>query len=130
MSAKSILCLALFLATPALAADRGPAGLTQLPFVAQNAASGDIICSVSLAHWYSDELGRAAPGAAVKADFWKDPASGTVYLLNQSGDRMAVQMIWCGRAGQAWETRSTLVPAASGTSNFTCEEKGGALVCR
>lgn len=130
MSAKSILCLALCLASPALAADRGPAGLTRMPFTAHNADAGDISCSVSLAHWYSDELGRAAPGAAVTTEFWKDPASGTLYLLNETGDRMAVQMIWCGQAGRAWETRSTLVLAASGESDFTCKAEGDALVCR
>ena len=43
-----------------------------MPFVARNSAQREISCAVSLAHWYSAELGRAAPGAEIAVSFWRD----------------------------------------------------------
>lgn len=133
MSAKSFfpLALALGLASSAtLAAERGSKGLIETPFVARNAAESEISCSVSLAHWYSAELGRAAPGARISVSFWRDPKSGALYLLNETGDRMAVQMTWCGFAGRSWETRSVVTLAEGKPADLTCVSGAKGLACR
>ena len=135
MSAKSNLLLALilvsgFVAPAAGAVERGSAGLIETPFVARNSAQREISCAVSLAHWYSAELGRAAPGAEVAVSFWRDPANGTLYLLNETGDRMAVQMTWCGFAGASWESRSVVTLAQGKPADLTCVSGTDRLVCR
>src|SRR5689334_11979037 len=111
MSAKFLLHFGVALSlvsSGAFAAERGNAGLIEMPFVALNAAGGEMSCSVALAHWYSAELGKAAPGEKISASFWRDPKTGALYLLNDIGDRMVVQMTWCGFAGRSWETRSVV----------------------
>ncbi|QIG50245.1 hypothetical protein G5V57_22470 [Nordella sp. HKS 07] len=135
MTAKSKLLLALILAftltvPDAGAVERGSAGLIETPFVARNTATREISCSVSLAHWYSAELGRAAPGARIAVSFWRDPASGALYLLNEAGDRMAVQMTWCGFAGNSWESRSVVTLAQGKAADLTCVSATDRLVCR
>lgn len=135
MSAKAIRLLALLivsiLAAPvAGAVERGSSGLIEIPFVARNSATREISCAVSLAHWYSTELGRAGPGAKIAVSFWRDPADGTLYLLNETGDRMAVQMAWCGFAGASWESRSVLAFARDKPADLTCVSDTDRLVCR
>lgn len=132
MSAKSfLLVVALGLLAPAaFAAERGSAGLVEIPFTARNDAASEISCEASLAHWYSVALGRAAPGAEVSVSFWRDLKSGTLYLLNESEDRMAVQMAWCGFAGRNWQTRSVVTPAADKPISLTCVSEADKLVCR
>ena len=80
---------------------RGTAGLVEVPFAAANQGPGDMVCSAALAHWYSLDLGRAAPGGRVEASLWYDPKDGTMALLNGSKDRMPVQALWCGIAGRS-----------------------------
>jgi hypothetical protein len=135
MSAKSNRLLALIfvstLAAPTVGAvERGSTGLIEIPFVARNSATREISCAVSLAHWYSAELGRAAPGAEIAASFWRDAADGTLYLLNEVGDRMAVQMAWCGFAGASWESRSVVTLAQGKPADLTCVSDTDRLVCR
>ena len=114
---------------------RGTAGLIALPFEALNAGPGTIACGVALAHWYSVDLGEAAPGAAVRAALWIDPRTGGTVLLNAGQDQMPVQALWCGIAGRAWTTRS-LLPLRPETSakppslRLTCAPEGERLVCR
>ncbi len=114
---------------------RGTDGLMEMPFVARNEGPGMIACSAALAHWYSFDLGRAAPGGSVQAALWYDPKDGNVYLLNAMKDRMPVQALWCGFAEHAWATR-TLVPierAAAGVPapiHLTCAPEGDRLACR
>jgi hypothetical protein len=135
MSAKTNRLLALILvstlaAPVAGAVERGSTGLTEVPFVARNDAAREISCAVSLAHWYSAELGRAVPGARIAVSFWRDPTDGTLYLLNEVGDRMAVQMAWCGFAGASWESRSVVTLAQGKPADLTCVSDTDRLVCR
>jgi hypothetical protein len=131
MSAKLLLGFIFCLSAPAaLAVERGTAGLVEAPFTARNGASSDISCSVSIAHWYSAELGQAAPGGTIHRSFWSDPASGTLYLLNGTGDRMPVQLTWCGLAGRNWETRSVLILARDRATDVTCVSAENRLTCR
>lgn len=133
MSAKFLIPFILILglaSSGALAAERGSTGLVEVPIVARNAAGSEISCSAALAHWYSAELGSAAPGAMISVSFWRDPRTGALYLLNDIGDRMAVQMAWCGFAGRSWETRSVLNVAEGKAADLTCVSGRDRLACR
>ncbi|MBN9673900.1 hypothetical protein [Roseibium aggregatum] len=83
----------------------GSDGLTEVPLDIANAGEEAMACKVSLAHWFSEEVGRAAPGEQVFGALWSDSDSGTVYYLNGSGDRMPVERFWCGPAGRTWKNR-------------------------
>ena len=109
----AMLALSMILAASAPAQTHRPVeygvdGLVAVPFEAVNAGEKPIACGASLAHWYSLDLGEAAPGDTVVATLWFDPDNGEMYLLNASQDRMAVESLWCGVAGRSWETRSTV----------------------
>lgn len=129
---------AVLLAVPAAAVEApvlytGP--VAALEFTAENRTDGPIDCGAALAHWYSTDLGEAAPGAVVEAALWVNPADGTVYLLNAVGDRMPVQTLWCGVAGRSWATRSEIrlerrADAAPGAIRVVCEGGGDRVACR
>ena len=132
--------LAVFGSAPAAAEEgirilRGTAGLVEVPFAAHNEGPGEIACSAALAHWYSLDLGEAAPGGRVRASLWYDPKDGTVVLLNGSKDRMPVQALWCGVAGRSWATRA-MVPMERAAGHvpppirIACAPAGGRLSCR
>jgi hypothetical protein len=92
-------------------------------------------CEAALAHWYSLSLGEAGPGEAVQATLWFDPRSGEVSILNASGDRMPVEALWCGVAGESWATRSIIqLPNRAGSTpapiRLACAEDGELLRCR
>jgi hypothetical protein len=114
---------------------RGTAGLVALPFAAKNGSPGRIVCSAALAHWYSVEFGAAARDETVWATLWYDPRSGTTFVLNAREDRMPIQALWCGLAGQAWATRAAVaLPQRAGAApqplRLTCTPDGGGLACR
>lgn len=114
---------------------RGAAGLVALPFAAKNGATGRIVCSAALAHWYSVEFGTAARGESVQATLWYDPRTGATFVLNALEDRMPIQALWCGLAGRAWATRSVVaLPQRAGAAplplRLTCMPGGGVLACR
>jgi hypothetical protein len=114
---------------------RGAAGLIALPFAAENNAPRPIACSAALAHWYSVEFGKAAHGESVQATLWYDPRSGATFVLNALKDRMPIQSLWCGFAGEAWATRALVaLPQRAGAApppfRLTCTPDGGGLACR
>jgi hypothetical protein len=78
----------------------GTDGLVPVPFEAANRSGGPIACGAALAHWYSEVLGRAAPGSMVKGTLWSDPKDGAVYLVNAATARMPIEALWCGRDGR------------------------------
>ncbi|EWY39108.1 hypothetical protein N825_08880 [Skermanella stibiiresistens SB22] len=100
----------------------------------RNRSARTITCVAQVAHWFSTELGSAAPDGQVRADLRSDPVTGTVFILNDSGDRLPVEAAWCGFAGAAWETRSPLAlerrrgePAAD--IKVSCDADDGRLRC-
>jgi hypothetical protein len=116
----------LFLIAPAMADE---VAFHQIAVEVKNRSGRLITCSAQLAHWFSVELGSAAVDGTIIAGFVSDPATGTVFILNDAGERMPVETAWCGFAGNAWETRGQL--------NFTgadeillCEARGERLSCR
>jgi hypothetical protein len=122
---------------PALAGEirRAAAGAIAVPFVATNAGAERIACSVTIAHWFSIELGGADPGERVTAALWSDPASGEIFSLNASGDRLPIENLWCGLAGRSWETRSAVplerrAGVAPNPIVLTCATLAAQLRCR
>ncbi|MFO1067800.1 MAG: hypothetical protein U1E14_04670 [Geminicoccaceae bacterium] len=128
--------IALLAADAVAAADhaRGTEGL--VPFDYRIEAGGDrpLACAASIAHWYSTELGRVEPGGSLVIALWRDPASGAVYRLNEVGDRMPVERLWCGVEGRAWATgallplerlRGDIAPALA----LACKPEGDRVRC-
>ena len=114
---------------------RGAAGLVALPFSAKNSALGPIVCSAALAHWYSIEFGTAERDESVQATLWYDPRSGATFVLNALKDRMPIQALWCGFAGDAWATRAVVaLPLRAGAAplplRLICAPDGRGLACR
>jgi hypothetical protein len=140
---KWMVCLGIVMAAAVRAASadesvpfaRGAAGLNAVPFVARNAASARIACSVALAHWYSVDLGEAGPGESVRAELWADSKTGAIFVLNRIEDHMPAQLLWCGIAGRAWATRAA-IPLAHRAGerpppiDLTCMIERDRLVCR
>lgn len=128
--------LALGLATAASAEQhvKGTDGLTPLTVVVDNAGPEPLACGAAVAHWYSVDLGAAAAGASVTIDLWRDPASGAVYALNPSRDRLPIERLWCGLAGRSWATRAEIdLPRRPGTADdiaLSCAPAGERLACR
>lgn len=86
--------------TPALSA------VQTLDFAVENTGKTALKCSAAIAHWFSADLGEAAPGASISFSLGVDVDSGTVFQKNSVGDRMAVQRVWCGIKGDDWRTRN------------------------
>jgi hypothetical protein len=137
----SFLAIGMAVTSAAVAAEeaepvaRGAAGLVALPFVARNGAHGPIVCSAALAHWYSIEFGKAESGESVQATLWYDPRSGATFVLNALEDRMPIQALWCGFAGNGWVTRAVVaLPQRAGAApspvRLICMADGGGLACR
>jgi hypothetical protein len=117
----------LFLIAPAMADE---VAFHQIAVEVKNRSGRPITCSVQLAHWFSAELGTAAPDGIISAGFVSNPATGTVFILNDAGERMPVEIAWCGFAGSAWETRGQLNFTGADEIHILCEAKGERLSCR
>ncbi|GLR22636.1 MULTISPECIES: hypothetical protein [Alphaproteobacteria] len=88
--------------TPALSAAQA------LDFAIENTGKAALTCSAAFAHWFSADLGEAAPGASISFSLGVDVDSGTVFQKNTVGDKMAVQRVWCGLKGDDWRTRDEI----------------------
>lgn len=114
----------------------GTDGATPVDVVVGNETSGVLKCRVALAHWYSDDLGRIAPGTQLTLTLWHDPETGVLNLMNATDDRMPVETIWCSTNATrarlnlpiaAGKTEATLRFACSASDNegLSCEATGG-----
>lgn len=105
-----------------------------------NGTGDAMACTATLAHWYSEYLGQAAPGTSLEVTLWHDPETGVTNLMNATDDRMPIEAIWCGAAGNLTATRGRVAlpfaagpaPAqitwnckASSDGRFACEEAEG-----
>ncbi len=131
-----VLCLPALLPAPSLAGggDLPEDRLAPQAFSARNLANEAMTCAATLAHWFSIELGTAEAGERVLAELWHDPESGAVLLLNEHGDRMPVEALWCGLEGRSWQTRSPIPldrnpGAAPASIELDCRAAGDRLAC-
>ncbi|MFC0218660.1 hypothetical protein ACFFJ7_09685 [Pseudochelatococcus lubricantis] len=115
-------------------APRGREGLTRVPMTFANAGPASMACASAIAHWHSLDLGRAETGGSIAFDLWADTASGAIFLLNGSEDRMPVESLWCGIAGRSWETRATIALARRAgvlppPGDFLCRQAEDRVIC-
>lgn len=99
-----------------------------------NTGDAALECGAAIAHWFSEDLGHAAPGETLEIRFGYDLASGTVFRLNEVGDEMAVQRVWCGAEGNAWPTRAEIAlerraGAAPAPVALECATSAGGTLC-
>ncbi|MBB3772588.1 hypothetical protein FHS55_003209 [Angulomicrobium tetraedrale] len=120
-----------------LVVERGVEGLVAVPFRIANDTDRPVACAAAIAHWYSAQIGTAAPHGRLEASLWSKPASGEVFLLNATQDRMPVQRLWCGYVGEDVSTRSEIALARRAGApepaiDLVCGRDGGttALACR
>ena len=66
-----------------------------------NATESSLACDATLAHWFSQGLGVAAPGEILETWLCHDRATGVLSLPNVVGDLMPVEAVWCGRTNAA-----------------------------
>lgn len=74
----------------------------------ENSGKTALVCSASIAHWFSADLGEVSPGTSRSFSFGVDVKTGNVFQLNTVGVEMAVQRIWCGLKGNDWATRAEI----------------------
>ncbi|MDE0113754.1 MAG: hypothetical protein OXI87_07860 [Albidovulum sp.] len=80
-----------------------------------NGAGSDIACHAALAHWFSQRLGAAEPGNVLEIQLCHVRDTGVLYLLNDIGDRMPVEAIWCRRASAPGDPGARIpLPLAAG----------------
>ncbi|MBC8719899.1 hypothetical protein [Ochrobactrum sp. Marseille-Q0166] len=99
-----------FLATAILGFNTASAAVdTQsLDITVKNSGKTALVCSASIAHWFSVDLGEVSPGTSQSFSFGVDVKTGNVFQLNTVGDEMAVLRIWCGHKGNDWATRAEI----------------------
>jgi len=99
-----------FLATAFLGLNAASASVNNqsLDITIENSGKTALVCSASIAHWFSADLGEVTPGASRSFSFGVDVKSGKVFQLNSVGDEMAVQRVWCGHKGNDWATRAEI----------------------
>lgn len=110
------------------------AGMTTLNYTIVNTGMHSISCEATLAHWYSDHLTDIAPKQSRVFTLWVDAQDGTVYRLNQYGERMPVERVWCGQKSNSWVTRfEILLPRRIGDAvhetTLQCHTDNAKTVC-
>ena len=114
---------------------RGIADAERVVLEIANHGRVELACTASLAHWYSADLGTAAPGTALEVILWHDPGTGVLNLLNPWQDRMPVEAIWCSRSREQRRTRARVSlpfeagPAPARLSRICREAADGAFDC-
>ena len=104
----------------------GTAGEVRVVLEIANHGRADMACTASLAHWYSADLGTAAPGTTLEVVLWHEPRTGVLNLLNTARDRMPVVAIWCRCACVRGGTPERVaLPLKAGLSPHACAESAG-----
>lgn len=124
--------LPLLLAAAGATATVPAEGLEPLDLQVTNAGAAAIACEAEIAHWFSADMGRAAPGEMLALDLWRNPASGVHATRNSAGEFLPVERVFCGLAGRAFATRWVvpLHPDAPAGRRLSCAPDGDRLTCR
>jgi|GEM_PF-1141064 len=110
-------------------------GTINLTLRIDNRSSERLICEATIAHWFSMSLPAIDPGEAGNRVVVFDKHDGTISVPGPTGELMAIETLWCGIAGRAWETRSLLALDRSRFDraeqrHFHCTVKDSRLHCR
>jgi hypothetical protein len=97
-----------------------------------NATGAGLECQALAAHWYSFPVRPLAAGATLEMDFTL--VNGVVEV---PGSRLPVEVLYCGHAGRAWETRCAIPVREMAASlspghpavRVTCRAAGDAVAC-
>jgi hypothetical protein len=119
----------LFAAPPATASQ----SLGAFPIAIENHASGALSCYALAGHWYGFDLGILPSGHVMRLPLSLRAADRTLSLQNSLGQPVPIQMIYCGNAGNAYDTRTILdlqSLIARGQHVTICTRAGAAPVCR
>lgn len=113
---------------------QGTEGADPVVLSLTNETGQTMACSAALAHWYSQDLGEAAPGVSLGVTLWHDPQTGVLNLMNATDSRMPVEAIWCATAGDVSATRTRIaLPFSEGSApaeiSAICREEGTGLIC-
>jgi hypothetical protein len=103
--------------------------------VVRNDSASDIECRLLAAHWYTPlPAVSAPPGGQAELSFSFDASRGEA--VDDPVRKLPLEVLYCGRAGRAWETRSTLdLPVlamragSKGTAKAACRDVGNSLLC-
>jgi hypothetical protein len=125
---------ALAVALLAAAPEAASAGnLGAFPIAIENRTGGTLSCYATAGHWYGFDLGSVQGGGVMRLPLSLRPADGTLSLQNSLGQPVPIQMIYCGDAGRAYDTRTILdlqAFVARGQHSTLCTRAGGLPVCR
>jgi hypothetical protein len=113
---------------------QGTQGADRVGLSVLNQTGQAMVCTAALAHWYSQELGEAAPGVSLGVELWHDPQTGVLNVMNATDSRMPVEAIWCAVAGNVTATRTRIaLPFSEGSApaeiSAICREDGARLIC-
>ena len=100
----------------------GTEGANPVEISVSNETDTPLDCRAALAHWYSDELGRIAPGQQLTLTLWHDSKTGVLNLMNATDDRMPVEAIWCASdAARARLDLPMIAGEAKASLHFSCK---------
>ncbi|MEM8855755.1 MAG: hypothetical protein AAGD34_18780, partial [Pseudomonadota bacterium] len=87
-------------------------------------SGGPLECQAAIAHWFSAELGHLEDGAAITVPLERMD-DGAATLRGPTGEAMAVEALWCGLPGKAWQTRAPIALNRSAEARWP-----SSIVCR
>lgn len=121
--------VALLVAAPATASQ----SLGPFPIAIENHTSAALACYALAGHWYGFDLGTVPGGHVMRLPLSLRAADRTLSLQNSLGQPVPIQMIYCGDAGNAYDTRTVLdlqALIARGQHFARCTRAGALPVCR
>jgi hypothetical protein len=106
--------------------------LGPFPISIENHTSVALACYALAGHWYGFDLGTVSGGDIMRVPLSLRPADRTLSLQNSLGKPVPIQMIYCGDAGNAYDTRTVLdlqSLVARGQHVMLCTRAGNLPVC-
>jgi len=101
----------------------------------RNEAGAPLQCQVLASHWYAQPARDVPPGGTFRVSLLFDATTGAV--LDDAQRRLPLETLFCGRAGEAWRTRSDLhlgelvaAAAGKGVARVVCRAAADRLDCR
>jgi hypothetical protein len=106
--------------------------LVAVPVEIRNSGGAPILCQAEIAHWFSTDLARIAPGEHASLDLQFDTLSGTWAAMNTRGEALPVERAWCGLEGRTYETRWNLSLGRTRppAQKLDCRAEATGLDCR
>ncbi len=121
--------MALLTASPAAASQ----SLAPFPIAIENHTSGALACYALAGHWYGFDLGVVQGGHVMRLPLSLQQADRTLSLQNSLGKPVPIQMLYCGDAGNAYDTRTVLdlqSLIARDQHTALCTRAGALPICR